>query len=156
MSNLLQETGDILLQETADIILLDIPLTYSREDKVALPSVVTNLATTYSGAEETTVSVSDNSRVGLEGSDYLIHQFQVTHTNSTDTIKVTWEGQSTVSSATSSVYIQLYDYTGTIWVTKAIEAATGANTDFTFSISVDDSDYFDGSNTVTARVYQST
>ena len=95
------------------------------------------------------VTVSQTASLG-----YAIHQFKETH--GTTTFSVTWVGKSNRAAALSPVYLQLFNVTTLAWETVASNSSAAANTDIILSVTKlsNLTDYYDGSNYVSARVYQ--
>jgi hypothetical protein len=130
---------------------------YSRKNPASLPSDDTVLATVYDATEITNVATDDGTRVEIfGGAAYLIHQFKDHHTNSTDQISVSWNGQSVVAPTAKTVYLQVYNHNSAAWETVASNSAAAANTDFTLSgtITANLSYYYDSEHRTSFRVYQ--
>lgn len=130
---------------------------YSRENKVSLPTVAADLGTYYSTSELSDVLADDNIRVGVSGtSGYLLHQFKYQGANNTSPLVVSWNGQSDVDATESTIYLQIYNYNTSSWETLDSNDTSAADTDFTLygikNTSV--TNYYDGSNIATFRVYQ--
>ena len=88
--------------------------------------------------------------------EHSIFQFKNQNSNNTDNITLYWKGQTDLAPISSTVYLQIYNRNTTTWETVDSDNTTAADTDFVLTnvISVDVSDYYDGSNWVSARVYQ--
>lgn len=129
---------------------------YTREASVTLPADDTDLSTTYNSTDITNVESDNDVRVDLTGSDYLIHQFKYTHSNNTDPFSVALNVRSTKAPSTNPVYLQVYNRTSTSWETLATNNSENADTDFDLQGSKNSSlsDYYDGSNVLSFRVYQ--
>jgi len=129
-----------------------------KERKSSLPTDNADLSTIYTSQEVTDVGSSDDTRVPLEATTagYLIHQYKRLNDNNTDKIDITWEGQSTMSTSIATVYLQIYNHNTTSWETLDTESEVDKDTDFTLagSITINPSDYYDGDNLVSVRVYQ--
>lgn len=90
-------------------------------------------------------------------SQYPISHFVTKNSTNTQAIAATWNGQSSISSAGSNMYLQVYRFgTTNAWVTVDLETSFSANTDFTMTASLNArlSEYYDASNWTYWRVYQ--
>lgn len=127
---------------------------YSRGENITLPTGDSDLTTLYSTTEETTVANRNNEYVGIiGGGDYLLHQFKKFVGGET-TCKVEWEGRSSLAPSTSTVYLQIFNYTSA-WETIDNNNTAPANTDFELEANIPDlTDYKDPSGVVVCRVYQ--
>lgn len=137
------------------------PTIYTREAKTSLPTVATDLATTYSAGDVTDVGTDNAVRVGITsvlGSTHNIHLYKFLATANTKGITVTWNGQTTLAPSAATVYLQIWNNNSSAWETLASGSSSSVNTDFTLtgSIKVNNSYYYDGSLYVYARVYQAT
>jgi len=66
-----------------------------------------------------------------------------------------WHGKTELSPATSTVYLQIYNFNSTTWETLDFSTIdTSVNFDLNFTITTDVENYYDGSYWVVARVYQ--
>ncbi|MEA1962997.1 MAG: hypothetical protein U9M94_02030, partial [Patescibacteria group bacterium] len=78
------------------------------------------------------------------------------HTNNTDAITITWNGQSSLSPVFSTVYLQVYQY-GSInsWVTVDSNSTAATGTDFTISANLNSSlsEYYGANDWTYWRVY---
>src|SRR3990172_2491981 len=131
---------------------------YTREAKASLPANETPLATQYSSQDYLDVATDDAVRVAIEGEgvEFAIHHYRYRHDNDTDDINIHWNGQTELAPTTSTVYLQIYNYTLASWENLDSDNTTGADTDFDLdgSITVGVGDYYDANNHVTIRVYQ--
>lgn len=135
--------------------------TYSREEAVSLPTDDAELDTAYSTSEYTTVATDDGSRVAVEGSGYVLHQFKKAFTNNSLGPTITWNGQSTLAPSSATVYLQIYNYNTPGWETLSSNNSASAGADFTLvgGISANISNYYTGSGSkylAAFRVYQAT
>lgn len=129
---------------------------FSREQNSSLPTTSANLGTIFSPGEETDVSTDDNTYVDIDGVDgYLIQQFKYIHINDTARVKVTWIGKTSTAPSTNTVYLQIYNYTTASWVELDSNSTESADTEFKLLGYKTGTDYYDASNEITARVYQS-
>ncbi|HSE35348.1 MAG TPA: hypothetical protein VLB83_04465 [Candidatus Paceibacterota bacterium] len=100
----------------------------------------------------TNVASSDNTYDSITAatSTRLAYVFKKTHTNNTDQIDVSWEGQVSIATTT---YLKIYNYSSGAWETLASNTPSPA-TDFTLSgvQSSNLSNYYDGGNTVSLRL----
>lgn len=86
-----------------------------------------------------------------------VYNFTIATTTNTKALIATWNGQSSVSATTKTVYLQAYRFGATnAWVTVATNTTASVDTDFNLSGSVNYhvSEYYDGSNLTYWRVYQ--
>lgn len=131
---------------------------YTRENKATLPTNSDQLDRRYTSTERTTVSTSDDNRVKQEGSsNYLIHEFRKYNSSEAlDQISIEIELRVSNSPASSTVYLQIYNFNTTSWETLDSDSTSNANTDFslTGSKTTNLSNYYDTDYTVLARVYQ--
>jgi hypothetical protein len=129
---------------------------YSREDKTSLPADVNPMATFYSNTEVSDVDSDNATRVSLSGVNYPIHMYQYRHTNNTDNITISWNGQTDLAPSTSTVYLQIYNYNSSIWDTLDSDNSSSANSDFTLegSKTTSVSNYYSTIYLVSVRVYQ--
>ena len=121
-----------------------------------LPSTASSYDSFLDDLGYNNVATSDNLYDSLSSatSSRLAYNFKKASTTNTDQISVTWEGQVSVATTTS---LQLYKNDGT-WTTLATNLNPTAGSDFTLSGSQTSllSDYYDGSNIVTARLVTGT
>jgi hypothetical protein len=84
----------------------------------------------------------------------MIHQFRVfagAHTRCT----LECEAKSSVSPATSTVYLQIYNYNQSVWETVETKTSGSADVDFELYGNVTGlTSYKDAQNIITCRVYQ--
>lgn len=128
---------------------------YSMGDYVVLPTDAADLENIYTEQNITDVSLDDGDRVAqTAGSEYAIHQFKKDMTGRSS-CNVYWNGQTDIDCSTSTTYLQVYNTDTSEWETLDSDSSTGANTDFDLSGNIADlTDYVDGSNIITCRVYQ--
>lgn len=90
------------------------------------------------------------------GSKYMIREYKYKHQNNTDAVTMTWKGRSTVACTRSPILIQIYNVNSTAWETLASNTTSPVDTDFTAIVtqSINLSNYYDSTNTVTFRSYQ--
>jgi len=65
-----------------------------------------------------------------------------------------WEGQTDVACAVATVYLQIYNYDGTVWENVDSDSTTVANTDFALSGNIADLTNYKSGDIITCRVYQ--
>jgi len=148
---------DISLVLTTDGTVVD-PfgnMNYTYEDESTLGSDDTDLSGNFTIAEKGEVETDDDTFFDLEASDNAVKLFKYTHTNSTDTIEITWKGKTTLAPSTETVYLQIYNNDTSAWETLQSDGSTAADTEFTLTGSKTSSltDYYQ-SDVVTARIYQ--
>jgi hypothetical protein len=128
---------------------------YTRGDYVTLPTNSSDLETQYSASDVTNVSTKDNVRVDqLATNQFAIHQFK-DYVGTSRKCSLEWEGQSNQAPSSSTVYLQIYNVSSATWEAVDNDSTTGASTDFILEGTISDlTDYRDGSNLITCRVYQ--
>ncbi|MDA3840399.1 MAG: fibronectin type III domain-containing protein [Patescibacteria group bacterium] len=90
-------------------------------------------------------------------SEYPIYNFVTKHTNDTDAISVTWNGQSGIAGTDADVILQVYRFGSTnSWVTVSTNATSTVNTDFDITGSINSAltEHYNVSNQTFWRVYQ--
>lgn len=102
------------------------------------------------------VTTDDGDYFIQRGSKYVIQEYEQTHQNNTDTISFTWKGRTTESTLISPIVIQIYNVNSTTWETLDTITTLPADTDTiaTVSKSINLSNYYNATNTVSFRVYQ--
>ena len=133
--------------------------TYTREENASLPTNADDLTTHYSSSEYTNVSADNATRVGVDGTGYILHQFKKAFDNNTKPLKVTWNGRSTLAPSSNTVYLQVYNYNTPGWEAVDSDGTTGADTDFDLEgvVNTNLSYYYTGSRNIACfRVYQAT
>ena len=107
---------------------------YTSGDVAALPSDDTDLENQFTVANYTTVSADNATRVTQTATgEYAIFQFKDKHTNNTDSITVTWNGQSDLAPSTSPLILQVYNHTTGTWVELDRNDDGDADTDYTLT-----------------------
>ena len=107
---------------------------YTSGDVAALPADDTDLENQFATADYTTVSTDDGNRVAQTATgEYAIFQFKDKHTNNTDSITVTWNGQSDLAPSSSPVILEIYNHGTSEWDELDRDSTTAANTDFTLT-----------------------
>ena len=132
---------------------------YTKEAKASLPTIADDLATIYTDAEYTAAATDDGSYVDEVGDGYVLHEFKNKNTNNTDQISVSWNGKSTLSCATSTTFLQIFDYNSSAWETLSSNTTTAAGTDFTLTgvKTISLSNYYGGATGfywTNCRIYQ--
>ena len=84
----------------------------------------------------------------------MIHQFKnFLGTGGAATLE--WEGQTSLAPSSSTVYLQIYNRNSAEWDTVDSDNSSPVDTDFILTVDIGDlTDYKDGSNVVSCRVYQ--
>ncbi|MCK4540294.1 hypothetical protein KAU09_04030 [Candidatus Parcubacteria bacterium] len=133
---------------------------YSKEELDSLLTTTADLKYYFDGEGYDDVSTDDNTNYDENGTttaNYAVINFATKHTNNTDAITVTWNGQSSASPVYATVYLQVYQY-GSInsWITMASNSTAATGTDFTISANLNSSlsEYYGASNWTYWRVYQ--
>lgn len=120
-----------------------------------MPGDDTDLETDYDGGDITDVATKNNVRVDQTGEDeFVIHQFK-NFVGAESSCQLEWEGQSDLAPTTETVYLQIYNRNTPAWETVDSDSATAKDTDFILIAAIADlTDYKDGSNVISCRVYQ--
>jgi hypothetical protein len=139
-------------------ILADSTLLYSKGYVSSLPATETDL-TYYLDEPGYAVIAADDSSYDsiLSSGNYPLHMFVTEHSNNTQAITASWDGQSSVDPATNPLYLQVYQFGSTnAWVTLDSNSAASANSDLSLSgnINYHLSEYYDGGYQTYWRVYQ--
>ncbi len=139
--------------------------TVATETKKYSKDVVSSLASTkddleyYFDAEGYADTNADDSIYDKMSSfsQIPVYNFVSKHSNNSDAITLTWNGQSTYSPAFGNVFLQVYRFGSTnAWETLDTENSAGADTDFSLTTNINSklSEYYDSNNYVYFRVYQ--
>lgn len=141
---------------TTDSYLTPTTKVYSRSNNVSIPTNDNNLSTIYSASDYTNVATSDNVRVGITGADYIIHLYKDKSPNTSYSITLSWEGQSTLAPSESPIYLEVYNRTSSTWEVLDYNDSAAANVDIflTGNISTGVANYYDASGWVSSRVRQ--
>lgn len=84
----------------------------------------------------------------------MVHQFK-DFVGSNTGCNLNFEGKSTLAPSTSTVYLQIYNRNTPTWETVDSDNTANADTDFIMSANIADlTNYKDGSNVISCRVYQ--
>ena len=128
---------------------------YTRGNYAALPTNDNDLETAYSAQDYIDVATKDNVRVGQTATlENMIHQFK-NFVGDAPRCMLEWEGQTTQSTALSTVYLQIYNFNTTTWDTVDSDNSSAIDTDFTLMADILDlTNYKDASNVISCRVYQ--
>ena len=131
-------------------------LEYSRGSSASLPTDDAILRTVFDSLDITNVELTDAAWVGETGNAYVIHEFKKSLPNSTSNIGINWEGKSDVAPSTATVYLQIYNRNSFSWETLDSNAVAADDVNFVLSstVSANVGDYYDGTNTISVRVYQ--
>ena len=130
---------------------------YSKGDYASLPANDSNLETDYICTEYPFVAIDDNEFVGQTATDeFAIQQFKNKFDVDSMAIVVEWKGKMGLTTSGSTAYLQIYNYDSPGWETLDTDTTTVSGTEFILSgtQSEDVTNYYDGSNWVTCRVYQ--
>lgn len=127
---------------------------YTRGDENVLPADDTSLETNYSVQDYTDVDTKNDVRVAQSATDeYAVHQFKDYVVASAATLE--WEGQSDLAPSSSTVVLQIYNRDTPGWENVDTDSTTAADTDFILTGNIADlTNYKDGSNVISCRVYQ--
>ena len=128
---------------------------YTKGDYATLPTNNNDLETNYTEAQEVLVSTRNQSGVGQTGtSQHIVHQFK-NFLGSKTVCEIEWEGKTTLTPVTSTIYLQVYNQDTSLWET--VDSNSTWQQDINFELSkkiLDTTDYKDGSNVISVRVYQ--
>lgn len=130
---------------------------YSRKASASLPSSDSALTTLFTTTGYSNVATDDAVYEDQSATDqYAIVQFKNKADNSSDQIHVSWTGKTNIAPTTSTVYLQIYNRNSTTWETLDSDSTSSANVNFTLTGSKTSSlsNYYDGNNWVSCRVYQ--
>jgi len=108
----------------------------------------------YTAQNITDVATSNDVRVCQTATgQYAIHQFKV-YTDFT-AVLITCELQTNTATGYSIVYLQIYNRNTATWETINSNGSAAAGVDFILQANVPDvTNYIDGSNVISCRVYQ--
>ncbi len=129
---------------------------YTRFHYAALPADNADLTTQYSAQDYIDVNTDDGVRVAqsASGGEYAIHQFK-DFVGAAISATLEWQGQTNQACFLSPVLLQIYNHNTTTWDTIDTDNTTTINVDFTLGATVSDlTDYKDGNNVISCRVYQ--
>jgi hypothetical protein len=119
-----------------------------------LPADDTDLITDYDAQDYLDVDTKNDVRVGQTCQNtYGIHQFKDYVAANSCTLE--WEGQTNCPPSLSTVYLQIYNRNTPAWETVDSDNTTAEDTDFILTANIADlTNYKDGSNVISCRVYQ--
>lgn len=131
-------------------------LRHSKEDSLFLAPNADDLTYYLDDRGYRDVQVDDQITDEITSANYPVFLFKAKNTNNTENINITWNGQSSVATSASPVYLEMYNYSTSSWTQVASNNGTAADTDFTmaYTESTNASNYYDASNWVVVRVYQ--
>ncbi len=132
---------------------------HSKGNYPSLPTGTTDLTYYLDRKGYNDISADDNANRDplTVAAQYPIFNFVTKNSTNTQAITATWNGQSSINSSSSNMYLQVYRFgTTNAWVTVDLETTFFANTDFTMTANLNSrlSEYYDGSNWTYWRVYQ--
>jgi hypothetical protein len=129
---------------------------YTREQNPVLPTGAGPRAIGFTMADVGTVTYDDSTFVDQPGEKYVLFYFERYAPNNRGQIYMTWNGKSTISASTRTIYLQIYNVASGLWETLQSNNTTPENTEFTLSGSklTSLSDYYDANNKIVVRVYQ--
>jgi hypothetical protein len=130
---------------------------YTKGDYDTLPADDTNLEVPFICEDYTIVALNDNRYVPQVATDeYAMFLFKNQHDSNNHIIKATCIAKSDKAPFESTVYLQIYNHHSGLWETMDSNGSKSANIEFTLIGYVNSnlSDYYDGSNWVSWRVYQ--
>ncbi len=151
--------GDYLYFFASSDVAFSSPQTqnYSREASASLPSNDANLSSLFTPTEYANVSTVNNIFATQTATDqYAIKLFKDKGNSSSDPIISTWIGKSSIAPSDSTIYLQIYNRNSTTWETVDSDSTTNAGTSFALSVTKTTglSNYYDGNNWVSFRIYQ--
>ena len=121
-----------------------------------LPANDADLTTAFSPPDYTAVLFLDGVRVNLTSiNTHAVFEFKDQYTMNIP-FTVTWIGQSNKATTEAPIFLQIYNRITTTWETLQSDTTTPANTNVTLTGSKlsQIANYFDGSHTISCRVYQ--
>lgn len=122
---------------------------------MVLPGDDSDLETGFSAGDYSDVDTKNDTYVEQSATDqYAIFQFK-DFAGASDNCMLEWEGQTNMAPILSTVYLQIYNRNTSSWETVDSDNSSPVNTDFILSASIPDlTDYKDGSNVISCRIYQ--
>lgn len=130
---------------------------YSKDSVASLPTNTNILTYNLDDKGYSDVAAVDATRDQIASTAaYPVYLFKQKNTNNTDSIEITWTGQSSVAASSATIYMQMYNFTTATWQTVVTNNTATANTDFTLTYTqyTNLSQYYDATNWVYVRVYQ--
>lgn len=124
---------------------------------MTLPATDANLETPYTPQDYLDVETDNDVFVAQCGSaQFVIHEYKDTNTNSADIIVLVWRGEVSIAASIATVYLQIYNQNTTTWETQYTDSTTAADTEFEMNATINSSisDYYDGGNEISCRIYQ--
>jgi len=134
---------------------------YSKESTLSLASSEDDLSYYFDPEGYADINSDDDTNRDelIVDSGYGAYVFATKHVNNTDAASTTWNGQSSTSTVSKNIFLQVYRFGSTNdWVTLDTEFSVLANTDFDLYGEVNSnlSEYYDASNWIYWRVYKDT
>jgi hypothetical protein len=131
---------------------------YYKDALASLPADDLSPTTEFTAGEYTNVLTVNGQYASqfATGLNYAVFLFKQDN-GTQQQIAVNWTGQTTIATSSYAVYLEIYNRVSTTWEQLDSDTNTAANTDFNLSGNVINnlSNYYDGSNIVSFRVYQS-
>ena len=115
------------------------------------------METLYSETDYTDVSSKNDVWVNQTGTQqYMLHQFK-DFVGANVTCQLEWEGKTTLTPSSSTVYLQIYNLSGTPqWDTVDSDNTSNADTDFSLLAQIEDLTNYKSNGVISCRVYQNT
>jgi hypothetical protein len=127
---------------------------YSRGDYINLPTNDADLTTIYSEQDVIDVGTSNDVRVGVDGTNFMVHEFK-DYVGLAFNAGLNLEVRSSLAPSSSTVYLQIFNRTSSTWETVASNNTASEDTDFTLSPNIMDlTNYKDDDLVISCRVYQ--
>lgn len=123
-------------------------------DYPTLPTTDDNLETNFTAQQILDVEAVDETEVCQVSSDiFSVFEFKDYVNINNPTFR--WRGKSSLSTITSTVYLQIYNRDSGLWEDLDSDSGTLANTYFDLEATIPDiTDYRDVNKIVTCRIYQ--
>lgn len=120
-----------------------------------LPSDDTELATPFTTTDYDYVEADDTDYVNQTAVSIAVFLFKYKNP-AEQSATITWKGQTDLAPSTSTVYLQIYNYTLTQWETLGSNNSSSANIDFTLTgfKAAGATDYYDAQGYMALRTYQ--
>jgi hypothetical protein len=130
---------------------------YTNAEDASLAATDADRTNIFAEADYVAVATNDGTEKGQAAKgDYSVFLFKDKNANSTDTIAITWKGQTNLSPALSPVLLQVYNRNTPGWETLSTYTTATIGSDFqmTGSVSSNLSYYYDSAHRIACRVYQ--
>jgi hypothetical protein len=155
-TNVVVQVDDTTSTNVGELEVVQFLDVYSRGSVETLPTTNADLATIYTPTERVNVASANGTRVGITGSNYLIHQFKnVGNLSDAFTGRLT-DARSSLAPSGDTVTLQVYNHDTPAWETVDTDTTTAADTNFLLEHTQGSglANYYDADGILTHRVYQ--